>query len=189
MATLKYRVSLSLCFSLIIGIFILYNSKEIPALRDYHFWSANACLKSYNARTLHRTIFHSSMVDQTAPTQLHYWVQNKTGFEIGGPSYSTWGSLGVYDAAAKLDVTNFASNTLWESGLTDGSDFVWKNKSKGLQYIRDAVDLKGILHESYDFPLASHVLQHITNPFKALLEWLRITRPRGLLLLILPFKT
>jgi SAM-dependent methyltransferase len=128
------------------------------------------------------------MVHRAPPTNLNYWVQNKTGFEIGGPSENTFGSLGVYDIAAKVDVTNFAADTLWEKGLKDGSPFLWKNQSKGTQYIRDAVDLHGIPNELYDFVAASHVLEHIANPFKALLEWLRILRSGGLLILITPFK-
>jgi SAM-dependent methyltransferase len=128
------------------------------------------------------------MVHRAPPTNLNYWVQNKTGFEIGGPSENTFGSLGVYDVAAKVDVTNFAADTLWEKGLKDGSPFLWKNQSKGTQYIRDAVDLHGIPNELYDFVAASHVLEHIANPFKALLEWLRILRSGGLLILITPLK-
>jgi SAM-dependent methyltransferase len=128
------------------------------------------------------------MVHHGNPKTLSYWVRNKTGFEIGGPSSATWGSLGIYDAATIVDVTNFASTTLWETGLTDKSPFTWRNQRKGTQYIRDAVDLNGIPNSVYDFVLASHVLEHIANPFKAIMEWLRILRPGGLLLLILPFK-
>lgn len=128
------------------------------------------------------------MVHNSAPKELHFWVRSKIGFEIGGPSESTWGTFGVYDVVEKLDVINFASNTLWESGLTNGSPFVWKEQTKGKQYVRDAVDLKGIPDGYYDFVLASHVLEHIANPLKALIEWLRVTKPRGVLLLILPFK-
>ncbi|CAF3335966.1 unnamed protein product [Rotaria sp. Silwood2] len=149
---------------------------------------SQTCLKSYDASTLRKTLYHSSMVHNTAPATLSFWVQNKTGFEIGGPSHHTWGTFGVYDIATKVDVTNFAANTLWESGLTDDSPFIWNKQPKGKQYIRDAVDLKGIPDEYYDFVLASHVLEHIANPFKGLLEWIRITRSHGVLLLLLPFK-
>jgi SAM-dependent methyltransferase len=128
------------------------------------------------------------MVHFNAPATLSHWVQNKTGFEIGAPSIITWGSLGVYDAAATIDTTNFAGNTMWESGLKDGSPFLWKDQIKGKQYIRDAVNLHIIPNEFYDFVLASHVLEHIANPFKALLEWLRILRSGGLLLIITPSK-
>ncbi|CAF1106704.1 unnamed protein product [Rotaria sp. Silwood1] len=194
MAAPKYMVFLLLCCIFIVGFLIFYKPKEI--LPPSPIWtpsqcppsSPQTCLKSYNASILRQTLYHPSMVHNSAPATLHFWVQNKTGFEIGGPSQHTWGAFGIYDVAAKLDVTNFAANTLWESGLADGSVFMWRNLSKGKQYLRDAVDLKGIPNEYYDFVLASHVLEHVANPFKALLEWIRVTRSRGILLLLLPFK-
>ncbi|CAF4512645.1 unnamed protein product, partial [Rotaria magnacalcarata] len=39
-----------------------------------------------------------------------------------------------------------------------------------------------------DLVLTSHILEHIANPFKALVEWIRIIRPRDVLLLVLSFK-
>jgi SAM-dependent methyltransferase len=128
------------------------------------------------------------MIHLGFPENFNYWVENKTGFELGGPSEHTFGSFGVYDVAARVDVANFAADTLWEKGLKDGSPFIWKNQPKGIQYIRDAVDLHGIPNELYDFVAASHVLEHIANPFKALLEWLRILRSGGVLIVITPFK-
>ncbi|MDR3409390.1 MAG: methyltransferase domain-containing protein, partial [Formivibrio sp.] len=41
---------------------------------------------------------------------------------------------------------------------------------------------------TYDCVIASHCLEHIANPIKALLEWKRVLRQRGLLLLILPHR-
>jgi len=128
------------------------------------------------------------MIHFNTPATLSHWVENKIGFEIGAPSFTTWGKLGVYDAAATLDTANFAGNTLWTSGFKEGSPFIWNNQSKGKQYIRDGVDLHDIPNEFYDFVCASDVLEHIANPFKALLEWLRIMRSGGLLLIIVPFK-
>jgi predicted SAM-dependent methyltransferase len=150
---------------------------------------SQTCLTSFDARALQKSLFHLTRIHFNVPTTLNHWVQNKIGLDIGGPSHATWGNLGVYDAVAKMDVTNFASNTLWESGLKDGAPFIWKNQIKGRQYIRDAVDLTDISNEFYDVILASHVLEHITNPFKAFLECLRIMRSGGLLIIIVPFKT
>ena len=156
---------------------ILNRSSKIP----------QTCLSSYDSKQLHKSLFNMSMVHLADP-KVEYWVANKTAFEIGGPSPNTWGPLGLYDLVAKIDVTNFASNTLWESGLKDGSAFVWNNRSIGKQYIRDAVDLKDIPDEYYDIVLSSHVIEHIANPFKALLEWIRILRPGGFLMIIAPWK-
>jgi SAM-dependent methyltransferase len=174
----------------LIAIFIYFFSvNPLRPLPSHRLPSLpQTCLQSYDALRLHKSPFHISMVHHAAPANLNYWVENKTGFEIGGPSGYTFGSLGVYDIAAKVDVTNFAADTLWEKGLKDGSPFLWKNQPKGIQYLLDAVDLHGIPNELYDFVAASHVLEHIANPFKALLEWLRILRSGGLLILITPLK-
>ncbi|CAF1200037.1 unnamed protein product [Adineta steineri] len=150
--------------------------------------SPSTCLESYDSHKLHKSIFYMSMVHFRIPVKLSQFVENKTGFEIGAPSVTTWGNLGVYAAARVVDTTNFASQTFWESGLKDGGSFIWKNQTKGKQYIRDAVDLQGIPNEYYDSVCATDVLEHIANPFKALLEWLRIMKSGGLLLIIVPFK-
>lgn len=146
------------------------------------------CLQTHNGSQLPKSGFNMSKVHFDTPGFLNVLVRNKTGFEIGAPSQATWGNLGVYDAAAIIDTTNFASTTLWESKLKDSEPFIWNNQPKGKQYIRDAVDLHGIPNEYYDFVCASHVLEHIANPFKAFLEWLRILRPGGLLMVIAPLK-
>lgn len=41
---------------------------------------------------------------------------------------------------------------------------------------------------SYDCVIASHCLEHIANPIKALREWRRVLRSNELLLLILPHR-
>ncbi|CAF0877832.1 unnamed protein product [Adineta ricciae] len=149
---------------------------------------SRTCLKSANTEALFKVPFFPMMVHTGNPSKIYHWVRNKTGLEIGGPSPATWGVLGIYEAAAILDVTNFAATTLWEKELRHNSPFMWNNRRKGTQYIRDAVDLKGIPNNTYDFVIGSHVLEHIANPFKAFLEWLRILKDGGLLLLILPLK-
>ncbi|CAF1044101.1 unnamed protein product [Adineta ricciae] len=185
----KSLIILLIFIIIILGIYIYRTPTIVPSYRSSSSPSSKTCLESYDPHIFHKISFHSSMVHVTGPVMINYWIQNKTGFELGGPSHFTWAPLGVYESALRLDVTNFAANTLWESNLKDNSDFVWKNHSKGKQYVRDAVDLKGIPSEFYDFVLASHVLEHIANPFKALLEWIRILKPNGVLLIILPLKT
>ncbi len=49
------------------------------------------------------------------------------------------------------------------------------NKEPGIQYVRDATDLRGIPDSKYDFVLASHALEHIANPLKAMSEWTRVS--------------
>jgi ubiquinone/menaquinone biosynthesis C-methylase UbiE len=45
-----------------------------------------------------------------------------------------------------------------------------------------------VADESQDFVVSSHVLEHFTNPVKALLEWDRVVRPGGTIFLIVPHK-
>lgn len=149
---------------------------------------AKTCLHSYNRNEIQKRPFEPSLVKHGAPESINPWVQNKSGFEIGGPSHHTFRKMGFYDAVASLDVTQFASKTLWESELVDGGPFKWNNKQIGKQFIRDAVNLTGIDDASYDFVASSHALEHIANPFKALLEWIRILKPGGFLITITPLK-
>lgn len=48
--------------------------------------------------------------------------------------------------------------------------------------------LAGIPNESFDFLIANHVLEHLTDPLGALREWHRVLVPGGRLLLTLPDK-
>ena len=60
------------------------------------------------------------------------------------------------------------------------------SRPKGYQFISEAGDLSAISSESYDFILASHMLEHTANPLKAVTEWLRVLRKGGTLLIIVP---
>src|SRR3569833_417437 len=42
--------------------------------------------------------------------------------------------------------------------------------------------------DTCDFVLSSHMLEHSANPLKALREWLRVLKPGGTLLLVLPHR-
>jgi ubiquinone/menaquinone biosynthesis C-methylase UbiE len=58
----------------------------------------------------------------------------------------------------------------------------------GRQYILDGSHLDEIADEKYDFLLSSHNLEHIANPLKAVKEWVRVLKPGGFILLVLPDK-
>ena len=61
-------------------------------------------------------------------------------------------------------------------------------KPNGNQIICEATQLRSITDSAYEFVLASHCLEHVANPLRALVEWKRVLRQDGLLLLILPHK-
>lgn len=115
----------------------------------------------------------------------------KKGLEIGGPSriFSWKGEIPIYPLVESLDGCNFSSNTMWEGKIAEGFNFKFYPKKKaGYQFICEASDLSGIPNESYDFLLASHVLEHCANPLKTLYEWMRVLKNNGMLLVILPHR-
>jgi SAM-dependent methyltransferase len=87
-----------------------------------------------------------------------------------------------------VDGVNFSATTVWEGRLTEGRTYRTMKRKVGWQFIADATDLSRLPAERYDFVLSSNNLEHIANPLKALGEWLRILRPGGHLLLVLPRK-
>jgi len=111
--------------------------------------------------------------------------ESKTGLEIGGPSpCCTY----IYSNSKTVDNVVFQADTIWHS-FKDKNTYEFSKNKKGTLYINDAVDLSSILTNTYDFVLASHCLEHIANPLKALKEWLRVLKQNGYIILILPEKS
>jgi ubiquinone/menaquinone biosynthesis C-methylase UbiE len=81
----------------------------------------------------------------------------------------------------------FSKNTVWSQHTENKYDY-YPGKS-GKVFINDAVNITNISDESYDFCFASHCLEHIANPIKAVKEWLRIVKQNGYIILILPEKS
>lgn len=118
-------------------------------------------------------------------------VRGKVGMEVGGPSqiFSRAGQFPLYDAVGSLDNCNFAEDSLWgHNSSHDGTYQFSKQKPSGRQKILEAIDLQRILSASYDFLLSSHTIEHIANPIKALIEWKRIIKPLGVLILVIPHR-
>jgi SAM-dependent methyltransferase len=118
-------------------------------------------------------------------------LRGKRGIEIGGPSkiLGRTGILPLYDVIAALDNCVYAKRTLWFAGRSEGEKYRFhRKKQPGTQIICEASDLKPIPDGRYEFVLASHCLEHLANPLRGLMEWRRILKKDGLLLLILPHK-
>jgi len=116
-------------------------------------------------------------------------VVDKIGLEIGGPSgcFRDSGELPLYGYVAGLDNCVFSLETIWEGGRAEGPTFFYHpRKTKGFNFIREATDLHGIIDHHYDFVLSSHNLEHIANPVKALKEWIRVVKPGGAIIVLLP---
>ena len=57
-----------------------------------------------------------------------------------------------------------------------------------VDYLLDATNLKFAKDNSIDFIVSSHLLEHISNPIKAILEWKRVLRNKGIIYLAVPNK-
>jgi len=108
---------------------------------------------------------------------------NKKGVEIGGPSQT--GQI-IYKNATIIDNVIFSQNTVWS---VHSNEYKYYPGKTGSVIINDAVNICNIETDAYDFCFASHCLEHIANPLKAVSEWLRIVKENGYLILILPEKT
>jgi SAM-dependent methyltransferase len=113
-------------------------------------------------------------------------VTGGNGLEIGGPSeiFRPGQLIPVYERCGKIDHCNFSSHTIW----SDRADEKRFGARVGTQFVAEASDLSTIPHGTYDFVLASHVLEHVANPLRALQEWTRVLKPQGTLLVVVPHK-
>lgn len=121
--------------------------------------------------------------------ELRERLAGKRGLEIGGPSsiFRPGGILPVYPSVGALDGCNFGEQTVWEGTLAQGGRFEYlSGRPAGRQIIAEATVMKAIDDAHYDFVISSHCLEHVANPLKALVEWRRIIRPGGTLLLVVP---
>ena len=117
--------------------------------------------------------------------------EGKTGLEIGGPSgmFMRIGAMPVYPLAARIDNCNYGQRTTWEGAIEVGPTFCFEEaRAPGNQYVCEAIDLGGIPSSNYDFVLSSHMLEHSANPLKALVEWVRVLKDEGILVLALPHR-
>ena len=117
------------------------------------------------------------------------YIVHKTGLEIGGPSgtFSDGGILPTYRYVKAMDNVVFSSSTVWEGTREEGRTFIFHpGKPAGWNYVTEASDLSRISDGSYDFLVAAHCLEHIANPLRALLEWRRVLKFDGRMVVIVP---
>lgn len=115
----------------------------------------------------------------------------RSGMEIGGPSqvFSRHGIFPVYPLVERLDNCNFASATVWNAPCGQGGTFRFDpEKPGGRQYIAEATAMAELPAKAYDFVLSSHMLEHSANPVLALVQWKRLLKDDGLLVVLLPDK-
>jgi len=113
-------------------------------------------------------------------------LRHRKGIEIGGPSFIFTAILPIYSVIKSLDGVNYAKTTKWEGSISEGRTYKWFGRNLGVQYISECTELSAIDTASYEFLISSNCLEHTANPLKALEEWIRVTKPGGLFLLVLP---
>lgn len=115
--------------------------------------------------------------------------KHKLALEIGGPSpaFRENNIFPIYEILEAVDGCNFSSNTVWEGQIVAGlGNYKYAESLTGLQYINEGSNLSTIPNEHFDVVLSCHSLEHIANPLKAIKEWMRVLKPKGYILLILP---
>jgi len=113
-------------------------------------------------------------------------VMKKKCLEIGGPSHSTFMDIcPVYKLAKTVDNVIFSKDTVWHKS---GSLYNYHPGKNGKVFIGEGTNLQEIENNSYDIILSSHSLEHMANPLQGVKEWLRVLKPKGYIILVLPDK-
>ncbi|KAJ1462837.1 hypothetical protein M885DRAFT_504227 [Pelagophyceae sp. CCMP2097] len=116
-------------------------------------------------------------------------VQGRRALEIGGPSPN---DVNIYALLASCDnLALFDDVHHNRLGYTDGAPFepLFDGVAYGRQIVGDAANLTNhVAVASYEVVYASHVLEHMQDPFGALLGWDRVLEPGGVMFLILPWR-
>ncbi|WP_162053120.1 methyltransferase domain-containing protein [Pontibacter pamirensis] len=141
-----------------------------------------------NIISLVQKVVRKFRVIESVDEKLINLFKQKKGIEIGGPSPIFSSELPIYPIIESLDGCNFSNNTVWEGSILEGENYSFFSDKKGFQYIAEASDLNKVDSNKYDFLLASHCLEHCANSLKTIEEWLRVIKPGGIMLLILPKK-
>ncbi len=120
---------------------------------------------------------------------LRLFVENRSGVEIGGPSSIFFSNkpLSIYPFVKSLDNVNYGLVTIWNEKAPASNLFQFGNRF-GKQFIMEASNLKSIQNDSYDFVASSHMLEHLSNPVKALFEMKRVVNNEGFIILVVPHK-
>ena len=87
-----------------------------------------------------------------------------------------------------IEIGSCGTHLVKGSLLVDIVDDFSSPKAYKVDYVADAHALPEINSASLDYVCASHVLEHLTNPIKAIIEWVRILRSGGVLWLKIPDK-
>ncbi len=135
----------------------------------------------------HRLAGHARLRD---PEAFLGPLRGGVGLEVGGPSadFAVGGRLPAYGALARVDGVQYAAETFWHGRMEAGEYHHGGPGGPGRLHILEGGDLGALPAGSYDAVLSSHVVEHLADPIGALRGWVRIVRPGGHLLLVVPHK-
>lgn len=144
----------------------------------YYWWMARALPHVLSARLTGRTCFGFE--------QMKPFFEGRTGLEFGGPStiFSAKRLIPIYQISRRIDQSNFSTRTIWDAKSPAPKELHLSEPC----IEAEAANPSCIKDGSYEFVLASHVLEHVANPLRALMEWKRILQPEGVVLVVLPHK-
>ena len=120
------------------------------------------------------------------PLNVIIWKMFSKTFKGKIPHFDSWTTFVKNKSGLEIGV-NFSNETIWEGELEQGNNYLYGGK-RGFQYIAEGSDLSQIEDNSYDFILSCNNLEHIANPIKTLIEWKRVIKKGGSIILILPRK-
>lgn len=89
----------------------------------------------------------------------------------------------------RLALLDIAPSQPLKKFLLESPDIKYQSADKyldGVDFIVDITDMREVLSESYDMFICSHVLEHVADDRKALSELLRILKPGGFGILMVP---
>jgi SAM-dependent methyltransferase len=155
---------------------------NFPGVHGEYYWNVLKSLPHGAARRLSRAKCSGYGLIET-------FVRDREGLEIGGPSpvFRPGGLIPVYGGCRRLDNANFSPSTIWDRPAQRQKPGRKKDQwGFAAQFVAEASNLSKIPDESYDFVLASHVLEHLANPLRGLEEWKRVLRTGGAMVVIAP---
>ena len=106
----------------------------------------------------------------------HKYLDGLKGIEVGGSAHNPFGLNTI-----NVDFTD-DMNTIFKKA----EEQICGEKLK-VDVIGNGEDLQ-FEDNSYDFIISSHVVEHLFNPIKALMNWKRIIKDKGYILNIIPIK-
>lgn len=146
-----------------IGVLLL-DAEEWPHLPTLHpIYSVVECRKPVTEPEIHLP---------ESPTA-HKYCDGKEGIEIGGAAHNDFGIKGCIN----VDRT--------ETGIFQEEQHNLCGWAKKVDVVAQGDDLP-FKDNSLDYVLSSHVLEHFWSPIRALEEWMRVLRPGGHIVAIIP---